>query len=156
MTLEQNFKLTTGYRATLCARTYVKAPLSTKNMEVDITIKEKLQEYCFSLTTFSKKQGKAAVIVSQTLILKNLFYCYFSDCFSTFKHNFKHSTRPDSRCFGVLPKNHNPESIHLPRSTTLVCHILILFLESPDFVPRGELLAAPLDATMRQKRNGNK
>lgn len=39
MTLEQNFKLTTGYRATLCALTYVKAPLSKNNMEVEITDK---------------------------------------------------------------------------------------------------------------------
>lgn len=41
MSLEQNFKLTTGHRATLCALRYVKAPLSKKNMELDITIKDK-------------------------------------------------------------------------------------------------------------------
>lgn len=60
------------------------------------------------------------------------------------------------RC--VTKKNYNPESTHLPRSTTLICQILVLFPEFPEFVPRGELLVAPLDETMRsgQKRNGNK
>lgn len=60
--------------------------------------------------------------------------------------------------FWYVTKNYNAESIRLPRSTTLIGQTLILFPEFPEFVPRGELLAAPLDETMRsgQKRSGNK
>lgn len=42
--------------------------------------------------------------------------------------------------FWYVTKNCNAESIHLPRSTTLICQTLVLFPEFPEFVPRGELL----------------